>query len=199
MVATASISGGVRKLSLNAVYGRSTLPASFSAGKPSAPVTLSVGPQVRLSKACTGSVVVGNASFGGPNSHAFRWTTGLGAMEDLGAILPNGFSSGRAVSDDGSTVIGVAQVTGGVFSQAAMMWREGSGMVDLNTYLPSIGISTGGMYLYEGLDVSADGLTIMGSGFDAQFGFKAWVVTIPTPGSGAVVLAGLAVIARRRR
>lgn len=165
-------------------------------------LTLSPGGAVggsALNTNFTGSVVVGNASFGGPNSHAFRWTTGLGAMEDLGAILPNGFSSGRAVSDDGSTVIGVAQVTGGVFSQAAMMWREGSGMVDLNTYLPSIGISTGGMYLYEGLDVSADGLTIMGSGFDAQFGFKAWVVTIPTPGSGAVVLAGLAVIARRRR
>lgn len=146
-----------------------------------------------------GSVVVGNANFGGASSHAFRWTTSLGAMEDLGSVIPSGFSSGRAVSGDGSAVVGVAQVTGGLFSQAAMMWREGSGMVDLNTYLPSIGISTGGMYLYEGLDVSADGLTIMGSGFDAQFGFKGWIVTIPAPGGSAMALVGVAVLARRRR
>ena len=50
----------MRRLSLNAVYGRSTLPASFSAGMPSTPVTESVGRQVRLSSTSTGSVVTGS-------------------------------------------------------------------------------------------------------------------------------------------
>ena len=57
-----STSGGMRRLSLNAVNGRSTLPASFIAGKPSTPVTASVGFQVRLISACTGSVVVGKVA-----------------------------------------------------------------------------------------------------------------------------------------
>ena len=54
-----STSGGSRSDSLNAVRGLSTLPASANGGSPSAPVTDNVGSQVRLSNACTGSLVVG--------------------------------------------------------------------------------------------------------------------------------------------
>src|SRR5437763_700677 len=74
--ALASTSGGVRKLSLNAVYGRSTLPASFSAGMPSTPVTESVGRQVRLTSASTGSVVVGKVvPPSAPQAHGKRFQT----------------------------------------------------------------------------------------------------------------------------
>ena len=58
--ATASTSGGRRSDSLKAVRGRSTLPALDSGGRPSAPVTDSVGRQVRFSRACSGSVVMGS-------------------------------------------------------------------------------------------------------------------------------------------
>ncbi len=66
----------MRRLSLNAVYGRSTLPASFNAGKPSTPVTDSVGFQVRLTSASTGSVVVGSVGPpSAPHAHGKRFQT----------------------------------------------------------------------------------------------------------------------------
>lgn len=77
-----------------------------------------------------GSIVAGVSRVPGPfpkADEAFRWTE-EGGIEQLG-VMPGGFYSwGRAVSDDGATVVGYGDYTG-VFT--AMKWTEGGGMVPL--------------------------------------------------------------------
>lgn len=60
--------------------------------------------------------------------HAFRWQDGL--MEDLGVILTEGSSSGRAINDHGE-VVGHTQVTRTDPSHA-FLYRDGQ-MIDLGT------------------------------------------------------------------
>jgi hypothetical protein len=70
-------------------------------------------------------------------------------------------------------------------------------MVDLNVYLPSIGIGLSGWGLSEALAISPDGRTIMGTGAGPDGLYGAWIVTIPSPGAAGLLAAG--VLAARRR
>jgi probable HAF family extracellular repeat protein len=86
-----------------------------------------------------GSTVVGSALNASSNPEPFRWTAATG-MVGLGAA-----GEARAVSADGSVVVGSADVTGG----SAFMWTEAGGMV--------------GLGFDEALAVSADGSVIVGT------------------------------------
>src|SRR6185436_3758516 len=55
----ASTVGGKRSDSCSWVFGRSTLPAFANAGRPSAPVTASIGRQVRFSTSSARSLCIG--------------------------------------------------------------------------------------------------------------------------------------------
>jgi hypothetical protein len=73
-------------------------------------------------------------------------------------------------------------------------------MVDLNAYLPTLGIDLTGWMLYA-YDISDDGRTIVGTGFHDSVE-EAWVATLsplpPCPGDlnsdGAVSLQDLAIL-----
>ena len=80
----------------------------------------------------------------------------------------------------------------------AFYWSQSIGMVDLNTFLPALGVDLSHWTLTNAQAISADGRTIVGFGeFDGQP--RAFHVSgIPAPGAaGLFVLAG--VRGRRRR
>ena len=108
-----------------------------------------------------GSVIVGWAKRQTGNfaeSTAFRWTAG-GGMQDLGD-LPGGdvFSRARAVSADGSTIVGISSgfPSGGNPLSHAFRWTQATGMVAL----PQIGGT--GLDIGMALDVSSDGSIVVG-------------------------------------
>ena len=95
-----------------------------------------------------GSVVVGYGNIG-PNSsniEAFRWTAG-GGMAGLGFLPGHTYSFARAVSSDGSVVVGASQYE-------AFRWTAGGGMVGLG-FLAGDNAS-------RATGVSADGSVVVG-------------------------------------
>jgi probable HAF family extracellular repeat protein len=72
--------------------------------------------------------VVGQA-----DGRAFRWTAGIG-KEDLGA-LPGGSRSAAYAINNAGVVVGTAWVGAEYVSQRAIVYTNGSGLVDLNSLL----------------------------------------------------------------
>jgi uncharacterized membrane protein len=96
--------------------------------------------------------------------HAFRWTAAFG-MEDMGLIAgaPAGaWSIANAISSDGSVIGGAAINENG--QQVAMLSTGWAGLVDLNTYLPTLGVNTAGFTLTSVTGISADGTALCGNG-----------------------------------
>lgn len=137
-----------------------------------------------IAASADGSVVVGNSGASlTPDQSGFRWTQSQG-MVDLGLY------SAYGVSGDGSVVVGSLRVTG------AAIWDEAHGVRDLKSLLIQDGINLNGWSLANALDVSADGKVITGVG---QFGsqLRGWMVVIPEPAAGTLVLLGGAAFLRR--
>lgn len=142
-------------------------------------------------------VVGGN----GPTSQAWRWSEATG-LQELGMLAGGFFVRGSAtsISGDGSTIVGFERGFGFPTGGEGFIWREGMGMVNLTTYVQSLGIDTQGIILSLPLGISEDGKTIVGAGRpESGFGIIGWSVTIPTPGSLAVLGLGGLLAARRRR
>ncbi|PTV95575.1 putative HAF family extracellular repeat protein [Rhodobacter aestuarii] len=81
-----------------------------------------------------GAVVVGNALTSGNQTHAFRWVDGV--MTDLGVLNGTSYSYARAVSDDGTTVVGLS-------GTRAFIYRDTSGMLDLENTGASMAATAG--------------------------------------------------------
>lgn len=154
-----------------------------------------------------GSVIAGFSQSG-----AFRWTAQRG-MVSIGA----GGASG--ISADGSVIVG-----GGYYKQdslpiddlppgwggvdpppptEAFIWDATHGMRSLRDVLSDLGADLMGWQLHGATAISADGLTIVGSGTDPSDPsgqYHGWIATIPEAGfiaPAVVALGGL--LARRRR
>jgi uncharacterized membrane protein len=142
-----------------------------------------------------GSVVAG---FSGTD--AFRWSA-LSGLVPL--TVPSGFSGAQAfgISADGLTIVGSMN------GNLAMIWTEGAGMQNLNTYLASLGVNLSGWTLTQANGVSADSRSFTGVGVHqyapGQFRYEAWYATVvPAPGASvALGICGLAggVGVRRRK
>ncbi len=118
-------------------------------------------------------------------STAFRWTSS-GGMQGLGILTGFDFSETSGVNGDGSAIVGgCGSNSGGV----AFLWTPALGMVDLNTYLPTLGLNLAGWRLDRAAAISSNGSVITGNGtFNGQD--RVWVVSgIPTPGASPVCLA----------
>jgi len=118
-----------------------------------------------------GSVVVGTSG-SSSGDRAFRWTNNK--MTSLGTLSGQPYSYGLAVSGDGSKVVGYSSDgtleevgdSGSLVSTGrAFLWTSALGMVDLNTYLPILGIDLTGWTLREARGISADGSTLVGWGW----------------------------------
>ncbi len=109
-----------------------------------------------------GDIAVSGFPFPSPGPwHAFRWQ---GAYQDLG-LLPNapsnGYTYARAVSEDGSVVLGHGTDASG---QHAFIWREDFGMLRLDTLLNFLNVDTTGWTFREANDISANDRAIGGGG-----------------------------------
>ncbi len=135
-----------------------------------------------------GSVVTG---FSG--NVAVIWVNGV--AQSLGALNGADFAVAYTSNADGSVIGGYSFIG---FSAFATMWSQELGLVDLNTYLPTLGIDLTGWELQYTRDISFDGNTIVGEGmFNGEL--RGWVVTVPAPGSAGVLIAAGAMMSRRRR
>jgi len=145
-----------------------------------------------------GSVVVG---YGYDESYlrAFRWTEENG-MESLGDF-PGGVQSlARAITPDGSVIVGAGTVPGDPYAiSAAAIWDDAHGMRSIQDILVDLGIDMSGWTLLEATAVTPDGQTICGVGFNPYSKYEAWVATIPEPASLCLLGLGALVCLNRRR
>jgi len=143
-----------------------------------------------------GRVVVGEGSLtvGG---EAFRWTSEAG-MVGLGNLWAEGHhSSANAVSADGRIVVGwsTTQLGGEAF-----LWDELNGMRNLRDVLvQDCGLNLTGWTLAEASGISADGMTVVGWGYDPSGNIEGWVATLPEPATLLLLALGGALALLRRR
>jgi uncharacterized membrane protein len=143
-------------------------------------------------------VVVGdstsaNSGFG--YFEAFRWTE-AGGMVGLGD-LPGGlfYSVANAVSGGGSVIVGSGHTDSGF---QATIWDATHGTRNLRDVLVNdygMGASLAGWELASATGISADGLTIVGTGSSPSSGSEAFLVHLnsPVPEPSTVVLFALGV------
>jgi probable HAF family extracellular repeat protein len=155
-----------------------------------------------------GSVVVGQGeSAAAPEAfgEAFRWTSS-GGMVALGLLPGADNSIATAVSADGSVVVGVSitMVPGGGGSMVgvpeAFIWDAAHGTRSLEQVLTNdFGLDLTGWTLGGAEGISADGLTIVGTGGNPSGQGEAWITFIPEPGTPLLLLTGLLALAARAR
>ena len=135
-----------------------------------------------------GSVVVGYGFIPPGNSpttgfRAFRWTS-AGGMENLGTLPGGTYSAGRAVSADGSVIVGHSGVPVGSFEFAHASRWTGGVMTDLGTLggnnSTAYGVSDNGSVVV--------GYSYLASGFTRAFCWTGGVMTNlgTLPGAGWV-------------
>jgi len=130
-----------------------------------------------------GDEVVGHSGFvqsvpfESESMRAFRWTSVEG-MADLGLV--SGWTSSRAtgVSRNGAIVGFASNGYGATETDTAIMWNSPGGWIDLSWYLPTLGIDLTGWTQLRANGISADGLTIVGSGVHDGRG-EGWVARMP--------------------
>jgi probable HAF family extracellular repeat protein len=138
------------------------------------------------------------AAASGPE--AFRWTSGGGTI-GLGDLPTGTFDSqANAVSADGSVIVGESHAGPGL--RAAFIWDETNGMRRLQTVLSvDLGLDLTGWDLLSAESISADGRTIVGTGYSPTSGafLEAWIAVIPEPNTALLVMTGLLGLAYRQR
>lgn len=149
-----------------------------------------------------GSIIVGSSrsTFG---EEAFLWTESTG-MVGLGDLPGGPFGSGALdVSADGKIVVGnscVADLAPGFCFTAPFVWDAEHGMRNLQTLLTDdFGLDLTGWQLFTARAISADGLTIVGYGWNPNRRPEAYLARIPEPTTAALLLPLLFMRAATRR
>jgi probable HAF family extracellular repeat protein len=136
-----------------------------------------------------GSVIVGQCRSvnSGNGVEAFRWTAENG-LQGLGDLAGGSFQSiAYAVSSNGAVIAGMATIEGpsgpfgGGSKPRAFLWDAQHGMRDLQDLLGAAGAPVGGWDLRDVRGLSADGLTMVGTGVNPLGQTQAWIATLPHP------------------
>ncbi|MEZ4281933.1 MAG: PEP-CTERM sorting domain-containing protein [Myxococcota bacterium] len=149
---------------------------------------------VALAVSQDGSVVVGPAS--GPSP--FIWDADQGLRALYSSALPPEIFSFRpsGASGDASVVVGGSFTPTG---NEATIWTQAGGLQFLRVVLATMGVDLDGWSLLSATDVSADGRTIVGFASKQGFASRGYIVVIPEPGTGVLVMIGLAILATAQR
>ena len=148
-----------------------------------------------------GSVVIGSSTSetsGPPGDQAFRWTEseGLVGLGFLPGPIWEYYNRATAVSASGSVIVGISDAA---ISEQAFLWTERHGIRSLQDVLiTDLGLDLTGWTLTEATGISADGLTIVGTGINPSGDTEAFIVTLPEPGTIALIALGLPALFRRR-
>lgn len=124
---------------------------------------------------------------------ATRWTA-AGGLQDISLVGDNS-AGASAASFDGSRIVGSS-------GDRAFLWTSTLGSVDLNTYLPTLGLDLSGWHLGIATAISADGSVIAGAGeFNGeQAGWIVSGIAVPEPSTLLIAaLGGIALIAAPSR
>ncbi len=142
----------------------------------------------------SGLTIAGDCTVGGV-TQAFRWNQSGGATR-LGLLAGGDYSQAYGISADGSIIVGQAAVA---FGKHAFIWTQTTGMLDLNTYLTSVGVDMTGWTLKYATGISSDGRSIVGTG-DYMGADRAFLVTglaIPSPAAFSLLALGCLCVRRR--
>ena len=111
----------------------------------------------------------------------------------------------KAISGDGSTVIGDLIGASTSFRSKAAVWTREGGAQTLTVLLDALGLDLPDWNFENAIlwDVSRDGKTLLGEanrivGSRAVMIRQSFLLVIPEPGSGLLMGFGLAILARRR-
>ncbi len=88
------------------------------------------------------------------------------------------------VSADGSVVVGYSQSDSGI---EAFIWDQANGMRNLKGLLEDYGLNLTGWELSFPYEISDDGLTIVGGGYNPSGDSEIWIASIPGPTLDAVI------------
>jgi len=155
-----------------------------------------------LDVSADGSVVIGSGNSNQAPEEAFRWTASDG-MVSLGSLSMGGVqfqqrTRAYAMPADGNVIVGDSFVDPW-FGYQPFLWTPDDGMRSLVDILTiDCGIDLTGWLLSDARDISADGRTIVGNGWDPAGNKMAWIATIPEPSSCALALLAGAFVLRRR-
>jgi probable HAF family extracellular repeat protein len=148
-----------------------------------------------------GSAITGDSgglAFTNDGFDAIRWTS-AGGIQDLGVLAGGDTARGYSLSADTSIVVGDSNSSNGL---RGFLWTPSLGMVDLNAYLPSVGIDLTGWTLTSARGISADGSAIAGygtfNGADRAF-LVSGLSIAPEPGSALLLVCGALAGTRGRR
>ncbi|AOJ62566.1 calcium-binding protein [Burkholderia ubonensis] len=100
-----------------------------------------------------------------PESRAVRWTDGGDAVQSLGVLDGDDYSSATSISADGRVVIGESGNSQRGGPSRIYIWTQQSGMRSLDALLAAAGISVGTLNLTGLIGASPDGQTITGQGY----------------------------------
>lgn len=126
-----------------------------------------------------------------PEQHGFRWDAANGLI-DIGTTPVDPFGWGThstiptAISDDGRTIVGFAGVAafGPGAIRPSFIWREGSGLSELQPWVVAMGASAAASWTFEyTAGMSADGRVIVGHGYDTSFQRQVWRIELPPSAS----------------
>lgn len=113
---------------------------------------------------------------------AVRWNP-AGQAQDLGTLPGGTFSTAYTISGNGQIVGGTSEDEN--FHSYAIAWAPLLGMVDLNEFLPELGVDLTGWELSVTTGISADGRTLVGLGeFEGED--RGWIARVPNPGPGGL-------------
>lgn len=145
-----------------------------------------------------GAVIVGasaSAATAPDDYEMFRWTAESG-MVGLGD-LPGGkyYSEALDVSADGAVIVGMSESGRDL---EACIWDAEHGLRSMYDVLTiECGLNLNGWTLSTAGGVSADGLTVVGSGLDPTGEPTTWIARLPEPAT--IWLIALGALIRRRR
>jgi probable HAF family extracellular repeat protein len=158
------------------------------------------GSSLGLGVSADGLTIVGASTNAAGISEAFRWTSSQG-MIPLGWLGQG--SQALDTSADGSVVVGSIFMRGSE-DMRAFVWSQPLGMLLLDDWLRSyqgLDKELAGWQLFEAMGVSANGETIVGYGKNPAGNLEGFVVTVPEPSTGCLMLLAacpLALYLRRR-
>ncbi len=170
-----------------------------SGGKAAITIVGSDGSEA-LAASYNGSTVVGRF-FDDSGTRAFASTPGgTHALTSLGGDYKNDVA--HNVTANGLWAVGTSYDED--FGERAVLWNTVTGEVfDLNTYLPTLGIDLTGWQLECALDISDDGLTIIGQGYyTPELGdgyYSTWIAVVPEPSAAPLLGAAALAFAGWRR